>query len=82
MRRSNCAFRLSFACAGRTWKGTAFGGVKGRSGMGALVAAYQDGTLPLDKFVTHEYSGVASLNEAFHVMHDGSANALRPVITY
>ena len=50
--------------------------------MGALVAAYQDGTLPLDKFVTHEYSGVASLNEAFHVMHDGSANALRPVITY
>ena len=66
---------------GRTWKGTAFGGVKGRSGMPALVAAYADGTLPLDKFVTHTYAGVAALNDAFHVMHEPAANALRPVVT-
>lgn len=50
--------------------------------MSSLVAAYKDGTLPLDKFVTHEYAGVEALNDAFHVMHDAAANALRPVITY
>ena len=65
---------------GRTWKGTAFGGVKGRSHMAGLVGDYRAGAIPLDKFVTHTYAGVAALNDAFHVMHDATANALRPVI--
>jgi S-(hydroxymethyl)glutathione dehydrogenase / alcohol dehydrogenase len=67
---------------GRVWKGTAFGGVKGATQLPALTADYMAGKLPLDKFITHRYDGVGKLNEAFHVMHDPAAGALRPVITY
>ena len=67
---------------GRWWGGTAFGGVKGRSKLPQLVADFQAGRLPLDKFITHTYSGVAALNDAMHIMHDPAQGALRPVITY
>lgn len=67
---------------GRTWKGTAFGGVRGRTELPGLAAEYAAGALPLDEFVTHSFSGVAAINDAMHVMHDAAANALRPVITY
>eukprot|EP01042_Synura_sphagnicola_P004104 gene4104-5171_t len=42
---------------GRQWKGTAFGGFKARSEVPELVRMYLKGELPIDHFVTHEFSG-------------------------
>ena len=67
---------------GRSWMGTAFGGVKGRSALPGLVGDFMGGRLPLERFVTHTYAGVEQVNDAMHVMHDAAAGALRPVITY
>ena len=67
---------------GRVWKGTAFGGVKGRSEVPGFVEDAMRGDIPLAKFITHKYKGIEALNEAFHVMETPSANALRPVITF
>ena len=67
---------------GRVWKGTAFGGVKGRSEVPALVEEAMSGALPLKPFITHRFAGIATLNDAFHLMHDPTTGALRPVITY
>jgi len=67
---------------GRSWMGSAFGGVKGRTELPGYVERYLEGKFELDKFVTHTYSGVDKISEAVHVMHDVSAGALRPVITY
>lgn len=67
---------------GRTWMGTACGGVKGRSSLAGLVANAMAGKLPLERFITHTYAGVEQVNDATHVMHDAAAGSLRPVITY
>jgi S-(hydroxymethyl)glutathione dehydrogenase/alcohol dehydrogenase len=67
---------------GRTWMGSAFGGVKGRTELPMYVERYLDGKFELDKFVTHTYTGVEDIGEAIHIMHDASAGALRPVITF
>jgi len=65
---------------GRTWKGTAFGGFRGRTDVPKLCEKYETGELPLDAFVTHEFAGIEALaGRAIEVMHEG---ALRPVITY
>jgi len=64
---------------GRTWKGTAFGGFKGRTDVPLLVEKYTRGEIQLDPFVTHSFVGIQALNEAIETMHHG---ALRPVITY
>ena len=66
---------------GRTWKGTAFGGVKGKSALPGYVEDYLGGRLPLDRFVTHTFDGVARINDAMHLMHDPAGNCLRPVIS-
>ena len=65
---------------GRQWKGTAFGGFKARSEVPELVRMYLKGELPIDHFVTHEFSGVESLNEAMHLLHEG--RCLRAVVKY
>lgn len=62
------AFQL---VTGRVWKGCAFGGVKGRSQMGELIADYQNGKLKVDEFITHRQN-LSGINQAFHDMHDGS----------
>ncbi len=62
------AFQL---VTGRSWRGCAFGGVKGRSQMGELVADYQSGKLKVDEFITHRQN-LSGINQAFHDMHDGS----------
>ncbi len=64
---------------GRTWKGTAFGGFKGRTDVPLLVVKYTRGEIQLDAFVTHTFTGIQALNDAIETMHHG---ALRPVITY
>lgn len=55
---------------GRVWKGSAFGGVKGRTEMPGLVKEYQEGRLKVDEFVTHTF-GLDEINTAFDVMHSG-----------
>jgi S-(hydroxymethyl)glutathione dehydrogenase/alcohol dehydrogenase len=64
---------------GRVWRGTAFGGFKGRTDVPRLADMYAKGDLQLDAFVTHTFAGIDSLNDACAVMKQG---ALRPVITY
>ncbi|KAJ3279695.1 NAD/NADP dependent alcohol dehydrogenase, partial [Blyttiomyces sp. JEL0837] len=55
---------------GRTWKGSAFGGYKGRSEVPGLVEDYMNKKLDVDSFVTHTM-GLEKINEAFRLMHDG-----------
>ncbi|QLG73431.1 hypothetical protein HG535_0E05150 [Zygotorulaspora mrakii] len=62
---------------GRVWKGSAFGGIKGRSEMGQLIKAYQDGTLKVDEFITHKRP-FTEINKAFDDLHAGSC--LRTVL--
>jgi S-(hydroxymethyl)glutathione dehydrogenase/alcohol dehydrogenase len=65
---------------GRQWKGTAFGGFKSRTDVPELVERYMDGTLPIDHYVTHSFTGVEAIDEAMNLMHDGKC--LRAVINY
>jgi len=63
---------------GRTWKGTAFGGTKGRSQLPKMVNDYLEGRLKIDEYITHRYS-LDEINEAFEVMHQGLS--IRSIIT-
>ncbi|KAJ1927482.1 NAD/NADP dependent alcohol dehydrogenase [Tieghemiomyces parasiticus] len=62
---------------GRVWKGTAFGGVKGRTELPGLVEKYMTGKLKIDEFVTDKVD-LAHINDAFQAMHSG--NCIRPVV--
>ena len=64
---------------GRTWKGTAFGGVKGRSQLPGMVEEAMKGEIQLEPFVTHTMP-LADINEAFDLMHEGKS--IRSVIRY
>ena len=64
---------------GRTWKGTAFGGVKGRSQLPGMVEQAMRGEIDLDPFVTHTLP-LDRINEAFDLMHEGKS--IRTVIHY
>ena len=55
---------------GRTWKGTAFGGLKGWSEVPQLVEKYMKGEFWVDEFVTRDMS-FPEINEAFDYMHSG-----------
>jgi len=63
---------------GRVWKGTAFGGVKGRTQLPAMVEKYLEGKLKVDEFVSFTLP-LAEINEAFHLLHEGKS--IRTVIT-
>lgn len=65
---------------GRQWKGTAFGGFKSRTEVPQLVDKYMSGELPIEHFITHEYQGVESINEAMDMLHHGQC--LRAVVKY
>jgi len=62
---------------GRIWRGTAFGGVKGRTEIPGLVEDYLNGDLKIDEYVTH-HKNLAGINEAFHDMQGG--NCIRCVV--
>jgi S-(hydroxymethyl)glutathione dehydrogenase/alcohol dehydrogenase len=64
---------------GRTWKGTAFGGVKGRSELPGYVENYLDGRIELDSMVTHTMP-LEEINTAFDLMHAGKS--IRSVILF
>ena len=62
---------------GRVWRGSAFGGVKGRSELPGIVERYLDGEFKLDDFITHTM-GLDDINTAFDLMHEGKS--IRSVI--
>lgn len=64
---------------GRVWRGTAFGGVKGRTQLPGMVEDAMAGRIDLDPFVTHTLP-LARINEAFELMHAGKS--IRTVIHF
>ncbi|MAB51638.1 MAG: S-(hydroxymethyl)glutathione dehydrogenase/class III alcohol dehydrogenase [Marinobacter sp.] len=64
---------------GRVWKGSAFGGVKGRSELPGIVERYLQGEFKLNDFITHTM-GLEDINEAFELMHEGKS--IRSVIHF
>ncbi|MBZ0335359.1 S-(hydroxymethyl)glutathione dehydrogenase/class III alcohol dehydrogenase [Marinobacter sp. AL4B] len=64
---------------GRVWKGTAFGGVKGRSELPGIVERYMEGEFKLNDFITHTM-GLEDINKSFDLMHEGKS--IRTVIHY
>lgn len=64
---------------GRVWRGTAFGGVKGRSELPEIVEQYLRGDFALDDFITHTMP-LEDINTAFDLMHKGES--IRSVIHY
>ncbi len=64
---------------GRVWRGSAFGGVKGRSQLPEMVEQSMRGEINLDPFVTHTM-GLEDINKAFDLMHAGES--IRSVIIY
>lgn len=64
---------------GRVWKGTAFGGVKGRSELPEYVERYMEGEFKLDDFITHTMS-LDEINTSFDLMHEGKS--IRSVIHF
>ena len=64
---------------GRVWRGTAFGGVKGRSQLPGYVEQYLKGEIKVDEMVTHSM-GLEDINKAFDLMHEGKS--IRSVIVF
>jgi S-(hydroxymethyl)glutathione dehydrogenase/alcohol dehydrogenase len=64
---------------GRTWKGTAFGGARGRTDVPKIVDWYMDGRLNIDDLITHTMP-IADINRAFELMHSGES--IRSVVTF
>ncbi|SEN86605.1 S-(hydroxymethyl)glutathione dehydrogenase / alcohol dehydrogenase [Gemmobacter aquatilis] len=64
---------------GRVWKGTAFGGARGRTDVPKIVDWYMDGKVEIDSMITHTMP-LERINEAFDLMHKGES--IRSVVIY
>lgn len=64
---------------GRVWRGSAFGGVKGRTQLPDYVERYMKGEIKIDEFITYTMP-LERINEAFDLMHEGKS--IRSVILY
>jgi S-(hydroxymethyl)glutathione dehydrogenase / alcohol dehydrogenase len=64
---------------GRTWKGTAFGGARGRTDVPKIVDWYMDGKIEIDPMITHTLS-LNEINKGFDLMHAGES--IRSVVVY
>lgn len=64
---------------GRVWRGSAFGGVKGRSQLPGMVDDYMSGNIQVDSMITHTM-GLEDINRAFDLMHDGES--IRSVVHF
>jgi len=64
---------------GRVWRGTAFGGCKGRSQLPGMVDQYMDGEIRVDEFITHTMP-LDDINRAFDLMHSGES--IRSVVHF
>ena len=64
---------------GRVWKGTAFGGARGRTDVPKIVDWYMDGKIEIDSMITHILP-LEKINEGFDLMHAGKS--IRAVVVY
>src|SRR6185436_15210990 len=64
---------------GRVWKGTAFGGAKGRTDVPKIVDWYMSGKIRIDELITHTLP-IDQINRAFDLMHEGVS--IRTVVTF
>ena len=64
---------------GRTWKGTAFGGARGRTDVPKIVDWYMDGKIDIDPMITHTMP-LDDINKGFDLMHHGES--IRGVVTF
>ncbi len=64
---------------GRVWKGSAFGGAKGRTDVPKIVDWYMDGKIKIDPMITHTMP-LDDISKAFDLMHEGKS--IRSVITF
>jgi S-(hydroxymethyl)glutathione dehydrogenase/alcohol dehydrogenase len=64
---------------GRVWKGTAFGGARGRTDVPKIVDWYMEGKINIDDLITHKMP-LDEINTAFDLMHEGKS--IRSVIVY
>jgi S-(hydroxymethyl)glutathione dehydrogenase/alcohol dehydrogenase len=64
---------------GRVWKGTAFGGARGRTDVPKIVDWYMQGKINIDDLITHRLP-LERINDAFDLMHKGES--IRSVIVY
>ncbi len=64
---------------GRVWKGTAFGGARGRTDVPKIVDWYMEGKIRIDEMITHTMP-LERINDAFELMHHGES--IRSVVTF
>jgi len=64
---------------GRVWKGSAFGGAKGRTDVPKIVDWYMNGKINIDDLVT-QIMPIERINEAFDLMHQGLS--IRSILTF
>jgi S-(hydroxymethyl)glutathione dehydrogenase/alcohol dehydrogenase len=64
---------------GRVWRGTAFGGARGRTDVPKIVDWYMNGKINIDDLITHTMP-LDKINDAFNLMHDGES--IRSVVVY
>ncbi len=64
---------------GRVWKGSAFGGARGRTDVPKIVDWYMDGKIRIDELITHTMP-LEKINDAFHLMHEGES--IRSVVVF
>jgi S-(hydroxymethyl)glutathione dehydrogenase/alcohol dehydrogenase len=64
---------------GRVWKGSAFGGARGRTDVPKIVDWYMDGKINIDDLITHTMP-LERINDAFDLMHHGES--IRSVVIY
>jgi S-(hydroxymethyl)glutathione dehydrogenase/alcohol dehydrogenase len=64
---------------GRVWRGTAFGGARGRTDVPKIVDWYMEGKINIDELITHTMP-LDEINTAFDLMHEGKS--IRSVVLY
>ena len=64
---------------GRVWKGTAFGGARGRTDVPKIVDWYMDGKIEIDSMITHILT-LDDINKGFDLMHEGKS--IRAVVVF
>jgi len=64
---------------GRSWKGVAFGGARGRTDVPSIVDMYMDGRIQIDPLITHKMP-LEKINDGLHLMHEGKS--IRGVVEF
>ena len=64
---------------GRVWRGTAFGGARGRTDVPKIVDWYMEGKINIDDLITHKLP-LERINEGFDLMHEGKS--IRAVVEF